>query len=229
MNSHLLRQFCAPLVSTSLLLVLLPGCSLFVMAGKMLTGDPLIPNQFRQMTGVNLAKGKHRVVVVCTVPAAVDEELSTLNVDLIEGVTRRMKIAGVDVVRADKVTRWIDDRGGVVHDANEMARAFPDVDYIAWIDLHSFSLREDQSRGKNSSTLLRGRVQGYVRAYKVQEINGDRAALTAYNAEFNTVYPTHQPVSEVGSSALLFQKQFIDRVCDQLAELFYDHRPGFDI
>jgi hypothetical protein len=211
------------------IVAVIPGCSLFVMAGKGLLGDPTMPSQFRQMTGVNLAKGKHRVVVVCTIPAAVDEDLSTLNVDLIEGVTQRMKIAGVDVVRADKVTRWIDDQGGVVQDPNEMARAFEDVDYIAWIDLQSFSLREDQSRGKGSSTLMRGRVQGYVRAYKVQDYNGDRVALTAYNAEFTTVYPPHQPVSEVGSSALLFQKQFIDRVCNQLAELFYDHRPGLDI
>lgn len=198
------------------------------MAGKMLTGDPLVTAQFKVMTGTDLTRGKHRVVVVCSVPAAVTEELSSLNVDLIDGVTRRMKLAGIDVVKADQVAQWIDDNGGVVSDPNAMARAF-DVDYVAWIDLQAFSLREDVARESDQSHLLRGRVQGFIRAYKVEEVGDDRVALTAFNREFTTTYPPHQPVSEIGRSALLFQKEFIDRVCDQLAETFYDHRPGTDI
>ena len=216
------------LLTTLLVLLTLPGCSLFVMAGKMLTGDPTVTAQFQVMTGTDLTKGKHRVVVVCTVPAAVTEELSSLNVDLIDGVTRRMKLEGIDVVKADQVARWIDDNGGVVSDPNAMARAF-DVDYVVWIDLQMFSLREDVSREQDQSHLLRGRVQGFIRAYKVEEVGDDRLALTAFNREFTTTYPPHQPVSEVGRSALLFQKEFIDRVCDQLAETFYDHRPATDI
>jgi hypothetical protein len=211
-----------------LLLLVLPGCSLGVMGGKMLTGDPTVPAAFKSMTGTDLTKGKHRVVVVCTVPAAVNEELSSLNIELIEGITRRMKLEGIDVVKADQVGRWIDDNGGVVSDPNAMAREF-DVDYVAWIDLQAFSLREDVARENDNSHLLRGRVQGFIRAYKVEEVSGDRVALNAFNKEFTTTYPPHQPVSEVGRSALLFQKEFIDRVCDQLAETFYDHRPGTDI
>jgi hypothetical protein len=201
----------------------LSGCSFGVMAGKFLTGDPKLDAQFKSMTGVNLAKGKHKVVVVCTIPAVVDEDLSTLNLDIIEGVTRRMKLAGVDVISPDDVAAWIDENGGVVTDPSAMAQAF-EADYIAWIDLQAFSIREE-----NSANLLRGRVQGFVRAYKVEEINGDRTALSAFNTEFTTTYPAHQPVSELGRSALLFQKEFNDRVCDELAEKFYDHRPGNNI
>jgi len=211
-----------------LLLAALPGCSLFVMAGKMIIGDPLQPAQFKAMTGVDLSKGKHRVVVVCTIPAVVDEELSSLNIDLIEGITRRMKIAGIDVVNADQVARWVDDQGGVIRDPNEMARAF-DVNYVAWIDLQSFSLREDVTREQNQAHLLRGRTQGFIRAFKVEEINGERVALSAFDVEFTTTYPPHQPVSEIGRKKLLFQQDFIDRICDQLAENFYDHRPRIDM
>jgi hypothetical protein len=206
----------------------LPGCSLFVMAGKMLTGDPLQTAQFKAMTGVDLSKGKHRVAVVCTVPAAVGEELASLNADLIEGITRRMRIHGVNVVSATEMARWLDDNGGVVRDPSAVAHAF-DVDYVAWIDLQAFSLREDLTREKNVAHLLRGRAQGFIRAFKVEEVNGERLALGVYNTEFNIVYPPHQPVQEIGRSALLFQKDFIDRVCLQLSEQFYDHRPGTDI
>jgi hypothetical protein len=138
----------------------LSGCSFGVMAGKFLTGDPKLDAQFKSMTGVNLAKGKHKVVVVCTIPAVVDEDLSTLNLDIIEGVTRRMKLAGVDVISPDDVAAWIDENGGVVTDPSAMAQAF-EADYIAWIDLQAFSIREE-----NSANLLRGRVQGFVRAYR---------------------------------------------------------------
>ena len=37
----------------------LPGCSLGVMFGKMLGGDPMVPAEFRAMTREDLAKGKH--------------------------------------------------------------------------------------------------------------------------------------------------------------------------
>jgi len=203
--------------------VLLSGCSFGVMFSKLITGDPLFPAQFKQMTGTDLTKGKHRVVVVCSVPAIVDEDLSSLNVDLIEGVTQRMRIHGIDVVNADAVARWIDDNGGVVTDPNAIARHF-DVDYVAWIDVQAFSLREE-----NSPALLRGRVQGFIRVFKVEEINRERTALSNYTNEFTTIYPSHQPISELGRSPLLFQKEFVERVCNQLAEQFYDHRPGNDI
>lgn len=199
-----------------LLLACVPGCSLGVMAGKMLKGDPLVSSQFKSMTGTDLSKGKHRIVVFCSTPASVNQDLSTLNLDLMDGLTRRMRLHGVDVVNPDKVAQWMDDNGGAPSDPSEMARAF-DVDYVAWVDVFEFTFRED-----NSPKLLRGRARGFVRVYQVQEIDGDRTTLSAFSSEFTVTYPPHQPVSETGRSALLFQKEFVDRVCEELAEKFYD-------
>jgi hypothetical protein len=201
----------------------LAGCSLGVMAGKMFTGDPLQPAQFKAMTGTDLTKGKHRIVVICSTPTAVDAELSGLNLDLIDGITRRMKVHGIEVVNPDKVAKWIDDNGGVVTDPSEMANAF-DADYVAWVEVIGFSLREDQS-----PKLLRGRSQGFVRVFEVKPMEDGKVALAAFNSEFTMTYPSHQPISETGRSALLFQKEFVDRVCDELAEKFYDHRPATGI
>lgn len=196
------------------------GCSLGVMAGKMFTGEPLRPAQFRAMTGTDLTKGEQKIVVICSTPTSVDADLSSLNIDLIDGITRRMKVHGIDVIDPDEVAKWIDDNGGVVADPSEMARAF-EADYVAWIDVYGFSLREE-----NSPKLLRGRASGFLRVYQIQEVSGDRTALTAFNTEFKSTFPQHQPISETGRSALTFQKEFVDRICDELAEKFYDHRPG---
>ncbi|GIX04648.1 MAG: hypothetical protein KatS3mg114_0517 [Planctomycetaceae bacterium] len=216
------------LVVMFMILATCGGCSLFVMAGKMLWGDPLQPAQFRAMTGVNLTKGKHKVLVVCTVPAAISEDFSSLSVDLIEGIARRMKIQGIDVISPSAVASWLDDHGSLITNPNDLAQDF-EVDYIAWIEVLKFSLREDEEPTKASSHLLRGRAQGYTRAFKVEKVGEDKLALGVYTTEFTIVYPPHQPVSDLNRSALLFQREFIDRVCNQLAEQFYDHRPGTDI
>lgn len=208
----------SPLLLTSL--IVLSGCSLGVMTGKMLVGEPKQPAQFRSMTGVDLTKGKHKLVIICSTPASVESDLSSLNIDLIDGITRRMKIHGVKVIDPDDVAKWIDDNGGVITDPSEMAQSF-DADYIAWIEIFGFSLREE-----NSPKLLRGRATGYIRVYQVEKVGTEKMALSAFNTEFNSTFPQHKPVSVTGRSAVTFQKEFIDRICDELAEKFYDHRPG---
>jgi hypothetical protein len=190
------RVVAAALLSL-LLLTTIPGCSLFVMAGKVFYGDPKIPSKFKQMTQVELSKGEDRI-------------------DLADGITRRMKIRHIDVVEPDLVAGWLDDHGSF-DDPSELARDFTDVDYIAWIEVQQFSCKE-----VNSPTLLRGRSTGSTRVYKVEEIGGERIARQLFEGEFTSVHPEHQPISTEGRSATVFQKEYIDRVCDKLAMTFYD-------
>jgi hypothetical protein len=201
----------------------LPGCSLGVMFGKMVMGEPLSPAEFKTMTREDLTKGKHTVLVVCTAPDAIDSENSTLAYDLIDGVTRRMKLHGIKVINPDDVASWIDEHGGIGSDPSELAHEF-ETDYIVFIEVQSFSFREP-----NSPKLLRGQATGFVRAYEVHEIGGRKRVNNVYGAEFNSTYPKHQPVSEQGRSSLIFQKEYMDRFCEMIAEKFYDHRPGTDI
>ena len=200
----------------------LPGCSLGVMFGKMVMGEPLTPSEFRSMTKCDLTKGKHTVLVVCNAPESVDTENSTLAYDLIDGITRRMKRNGVTVINPDDVADWIDEHGGIGSDPTELANDF-DTDYIVMIEVQSFSFREP-----NSPKLLRGQATGFVRAFEVDRSSRQRRVINVFGKEFNSTYPKHQPVSETGQSSLIFQKQYMDRFCDMLAEKFYDHRPGAD-
>lgn len=199
------------------------GCSLFVMGQKMLFGEPLSTSEFKTFTRVDLTKGKHRLLIVCSTPSAVDSDISTLRIDLIDNVTRQLKREGVLVVDPDEVAAWMDDHGGLPDDPSELAEKF-DVDYIAWIDVEEFNIHEE-----NSSDLLRGRSRGFVKVFRVSKVDDQRMASSVFSKEYNTVYPPHAPISQVNHSPEIFRREFTYRVAEHLAHKFYDHRPGWDI
>ncbi len=198
------------------------GCSLLVMGQRMILGDALITSEFESFTRVDLTKGKHKILVICSTPESVERELSTLKLELIDGVTRRLRRENISVIDSDEVANWMDEHGGLPSDPSELARDF-DADYIAWIDVQEFTLKEE-----NSVKLLRGRALGFVHVYRVSVLDGERQAATVFDKEFTSTYPPHQPISEVNRSADIFQRDFIHKVCDQLARKFYDYRPGLD-
>ena len=90
----------------------LAGCSLGVMAGKALLGDPKTPSEFRNRTGTDLTKGDKTLLVIVQTPQGVETELPSLDLDLIDSITRRLKLHGVKVIEPDRVAKWIDTNGG---------------------------------------------------------------------------------------------------------------------
>lgn len=207
------------LLGLALLAVSVSGCSLFVMAGKMIFGDPTVTASFKQMTGVNLVKDQKKVVVVCSTPAHVDAKLSSLKIDLLDGVARRLKRNGIQIVNPEEVAAWMDDTGGQWDDFGELIERF-EPEIIIHIDLKGFSYQEE-----NSPTLLRGRSTGHVHAYRVQKVGGESMPMQIFESEFNSEYPPLHPVSVQQITEKTFRKQYIDRITDQLAHIFYDHRP----
>lgn len=213
----------APLCAIGLLAMTLSGCSLFVMAGKMLFGDPTIPCAFHSATKVDLVKDHRRVLVVATTPEAIKSEWTSLNVDLIDGVTRRLKVQGIDVVNPDDVASWLDDNGGTFDHPTELAEHF-NVDYIIHIDIERFTFHEE-----NSPTLYRGRTRGNIVGYSVQKVNGAKVARHVFEREFNSEYPEQYPLAAESISDKVFQKKYMDRVCAQITFLFYDHKLSEEI
>ena len=197
------------------------GCSkLLLGTNKILFGDPKAASEFTKLTQDSLTKGNKTILVVCSAPESIESEASTLKLDLIAGITRRMKLNGVKTISPVQVAEWIDEHGSIGSDPQELAKDF-ETDYIAWIDVQGFDIREP-----NSPKLLRGRTSGVIRVYRVEEVGDQRQALTAYKTEFQLTYPEHQPLSEQGQSVIVFQQKYINHLCDLLAERFYDHRPG---
>ena len=197
------------------------GCSkMIVGTGKLLFGDPKVPAEFTTLAKEDLTKGLRTVLVICSTPEAVEDEVASLNLDLIDGVTRRLRLQGVKTINPDQVADWLDEHGGVVSEPQELARDF-DTDYIAWIEVNTFRLHEP-----NSPRLLRGSTTGNIRVFKVTDQNSQRMALRVYQREFALTYPQHQPISQQQRGVEVFQKDYVKQLCDMLAERFYDHRPG---
>ena len=203
----------------------LSGCSLMLMGQRMFFGDPLIKSEFKTFTHVDLTKGKHKLMVLCTTPNAIDEELSTLNLDVIDGVTRQLKREGVDVIDPDLIANWLDRHGGLPEDLSELVQEKKmRADYIALIEVQSFSYREE-----SSADLLRGRSRGFLHVYRVDKLDEQWMATSVFKKEFTSVYPTHQPISELSRSSEIFRREFTQRLSDQLAHKFYDYREGWEI
>ena len=200
-----------------LLFLGIAGCSLFVMTGKAIFGDPKVTSLFRKQTRVDLTKAKKKVVVICSFPEAARAEYSGVAADIVLGVTLRLKREGIPVVRSSKVADFLDENNGVFDDMDELAEAF-DADYIIHIDLTEFTHRADNSPG-----MYQGRTIGNVSAYRIVKQNGVKEARDIFSQEFKSVYPPHNPISVSRKSERTFLSDYIRRISTELAQLFYDH------
>jgi len=194
------------------------GCSLFLMAGKMLYGDPVQVCAFTSVTGVNLVAEKKSVAVLCTVPAAVESQYPSVGRDILEKVTQRLKREEVKVISVDTVLDWLDDNAGMWSDPDELAEAF-DADYIIEIELVAFT-----HKAENSPQLYQGKTNGYVRAYQVANRDGRRTAEEVFaDEDFRSTYPEHHPQPASKTSGEHFLRQYVQRISTQLAQMFYNH------
>ena len=57
-----------------------------------------------------------------------------------------------------------------------------------------------------------------MRAYHLDGTGSDKKLLEVMNSDFVSTYPPGNPVSADKKSATNFQREYIDRICLQLAE-----------
>lgn len=216
------------------------GCQIIIGVLMMLRGRPLIEADFKQQTGKNMMDEGKRVIVLCTSPDKAKAEYSGIDIDLSTEITRRLKHEKIKIVDEHAVATWMDDQGGQIDDES-IARAIRKfkADYVILIELEEFSYHEENSR-----ELFRGRSRGtaHVIVLKPTKKSTQDAEKEAkekkksdgpipkriYSRDFSSTYPVHQPVQSDSVSELAFRKQYVDRMADELARLFYDHRPGED-
>ena len=141
----------------------LSGCSLFVMAGKMLQGDPMVEAEFdRWNGGKSMAKSKKKVAVVCSTPESVKTEFSSLDLDLANEVSRKLPLHETTVVKSHKVASWMDDHGGTDFDMKELGHDLG-AELVVAIKIDHFDFREE-----NSPDLFRGKARGSMMVYELQ-------------------------------------------------------------
>jgi hypothetical protein len=200
------------------LLLILPGCSLAVMAGKMFLGDIKVQSQFRQATHSDLAKLNRKVLVLCSASDTIRSAYPSVDSDILDGVIHRLKVHGVQkVVNSDSIAAWLDDHGGRCDDLQELADQFH-AEYVIQIEVMRFTCLED-----NSPNLLRGQSEGHVRAYHMDGEGSSKKLLEIMNSDFVSTYPSGNPISIDKKSETNFQREYIERICLQLSQIFYDH------
>ncbi len=208
-------------LSMAMIICCLTGCSLIVMTGKMLFGNPKVKCAFSIARHVNLVKQKKKVLVICSVPESIKLEFPSLEIDLQDSVTRQLKRQEIQVVNPNKVIDWIQENGSGPSDpsqrADELARSF-ETDYIIVIDLERFSYTEE-----NIPTMYQGHAEGNVLAFELSKKNGRKTALQVFSHQFQSVYPRFSPKPAHQISKQTFVNDYLRRVSLELAQLFYDH------
>ena len=209
------RRWMSLLFITMLTLAVVPGCSLGVMAGKMLFGDPKVKSQFRGATGVDLTKGEKSLLIICSAPHGILAKYPSIQIDIVDRMTRHLDTRKVKVISSDDVATWFDDHGEW-GDFSELADEF-DADFIMHIEIDTFSCQVE-----DSPNLLQGKTDGKV---TIVEAAGKDVKSTnvAFERTFDVTFPAY-PVPRENKSEQLFTEGFLDRTAISLTQFLYDHR-----
>ncbi len=203
------------LLIAGVMLSVLPGCSLGVMAGKMFFGDPRMKSQFRGATGVDLTKGEKSLLIVCSAPHGILARYPSIQIDIVDRMTRHLDVRKVKVISADDVARWFDDNGEW-GDFSELADEF-DADFVMHIQIDTFSCEV-----RDSPNLLQGKTDGKVTVFKAAG-KDIKTTSVAFERTFDVTYPAY-PVPRENKSEQLFTEGFLDRTSISLTQFLYDHR-----
>lgn len=195
---------------------LIAGCSLGVMAGKLLLGDPKVKAPFRASTGTDLTKGKDSLLIVCDAPHGILAEFPSMQIDIVDRVTRLLETRGIKVVSSDEVATWYDDHGEW-GDFSQLAKSF-DADYIMRVEVRKFT-----HRVPDSPNLMQGISEGRITVSKAGGKN-TKLVREIFDRNYQLTYPTGYPAPRENRSEQIFLEGFMDRLALHIGQFMYDHR-----
>lgn len=226
-RARILRR-ALPLVLAALCFVTLPGCQIVIGVLQIFKGFPTDDADFKIQThGRRLdEKGKKVVILASSEPSA-KSELPSLDADVISELTRRFNVQKIKVVDSHKINRWIDDNGGIT-DATDLVEVGPKfgADFILLIKFEEFGFREN-----HSPQLYRGHARGSVVVVEMKPgpEGAKPIAKQIYHRPFDSHYPVNGPIPAEQEKPSVFRQRYLTRLSEELARLFYDHRPGDDM
>jgi hypothetical protein len=216
---------CGLLVGAALFAgTLLPGCQIVVGTLLTLQGRPKTTCEFTNMTKKNLAEKGKKVIILSSSAASAQWEEPSLDLDIIDAVSRRLQIENVDVVDPHKVGTWIDDNGGIKETTNldPIGVKFK-ADYIILIKFNNFGYGE-----QNSPNFYRGHASYkvvVVEMVKDENAPGGKRAKMLYSHAFESKYPANRPVAVEEVTPELFKSKYMANLAQELARKFVDYRP----
>ncbi|MGE5194908.1 MAG: hypothetical protein ACM3U2_20645 [Deltaproteobacteria bacterium] len=217
------------LLGAALLAGTLSGCQIIIGSLLTLQGRPKTTCEFTNMThGKSLAEKGKKVIVLSTSSASAQSEEPSLDLDIIDAVSRRLKIENVDVVDPHQVGTWIDDNGGIKENTNlEPIGVKFKADYIILFTFTDFGYAEENSPG-----LYRGRASYKVVVVEMKDSKsapGGKRAKVIYNRHFDSKYPNRPVAADEAGTLEVFKTKYLARLSQDLTRLFVDYRPEDEI
>jgi hypothetical protein len=220
---------CAALLLATLIVTSCSGCQIVIGVLQIFQGFPKTKNEFAVRTrGRSLAEKDKRVVVLCTSTPGAQAEEPSLDLNVMDAVSRRFKVEKISVVPSYKVARWIDEKGqiGLQTEIEPIAKEFK-ADFVVLFTFEDFGYREENSPG-----LYRGHASGKIVVTEVvddKSTSSKKRARVIYNAPFTTKYPGTRPVSADLEGPDVFKRQFMAQLSEYLTRKFIDYRPEDEI
>jgi hypothetical protein len=205
------------------------GCQIVVGVLQILQGFPKTTCDFTTATnGRKLTEKNKKVIVLSSSVNAAQEELPSLDLDIIAAVSRQFKIANIKVVDEHKVATWIDDNGQITAatDLEPLGKHFK-ADFIVLFTFDDFGYLEE-----NSPSLYRGHASGKVVVAEMTDDGvkpGTKRAKIIYNKPFNSKHPANRSISADMEGPDTFKQKFMLQLSQTLTRLFVDYRPEDEI
>ncbi|MEO1981160.1 MAG: hypothetical protein ABGZ24_11635 [Fuerstiella sp.] len=213
----------ASLLFLTLMITSCTGCSLFVMAGKAVFGDPKVASQLKLATGKDLSDGEDALLIICSAPHRLLTNFQSLQIDIVDRVSRNLESRNVKVIPSGDVATWYDDHGEW-GDYSELAAEFG-ARYVLHIELREFDYRVPESEN-----LMQGNAEGRILVHEVQEDGKQTKVMEqipvslVFDRNFTLTFPTSYPVPREKRSEDMFLQGFLDRLAQHLSQHLYDYR-----
>lgn len=223
-HSRAARFLIVPLLLAVSIISTCTGCSLFVMAGKAVFGDPKIPSQLKVATGRDICDGEDAILIICSAPHRLLANFQSLQIDIVDRVSRNLESHNVQVVPSGDVAAWYDDHGEW-GDYSELAAEFG-ARYVLHIEVREFNYRVPESEN-----LMQGKAEGRLLVHEVYE-DGNVSEIPVslvFDRNFSLKFPTSYPVPREKRSEDMFLQGFLDRLALHLSQHLYDYRASESI
>ncbi|QDU81706.1 hypothetical protein Pla110_34510 [Polystyrenella longa] len=214
-------RFRSLLIVTSLSsCVFLSGCNYFILLGYLIGGPPSIAPDFDEQTGNSMTDKDVTVAVMISAAKEIQYDMDRVDHELSKYFSGRLHEHRIQTVNPQLVHDWMDKNPE--WDRPTELGTYYQCTYVIYVDLHEFSLLE-----KHSHQLYRGRAEGMVSVYKMDEDFEDGEKI--YSKELISVFPLMAARSTDEVSYQTFKAEYLSRLSEELGRLFYEYYNGDDI
>lgn len=198
----------------------LSGCNYFILLGYLIGGPPSIAPDFDEQTGLSMTDKDIRVAVMVSANKDIQYDMDRVDMELNKYFANRLHEHQIVVINPDFVHAWM-DKNPDWDRPTELGTHFQ-CDYVVYVDLSEFSLLE-----KNSHQLYRGRAEGMVQVFEMDEDYEDGEKI--YSKEITSEYPRHIARSTDEVSYQTFKAEYLSFLSEEIGRLFYEYYNGDNI